>query len=91
MTTGEPVVLRAVHKPIPTLKKPLPSVNIATKQPVQASKERSDVCATPAAGVVGEAAVAFVLAQALLEKFGSDSIGDITANFNAYTKRLSEL
>ncbi len=91
MTTGEPVVLRAVHKPIPTLKKPLPSVNLATKQSVLASKERSDVCATPAAGVVGEAAVAFVLAQALLEKFGSDSINDITANFNAYTKRLSEL
>lgn len=91
MTTGEPVVLRAVHKPIPTLKKPLPSVDLATKQSLLASKERSDVCATPAAGVVGEAAVAFVLAQAFLEKFGSDTIGDITTNFNAYIKRLAEL
>ena len=62
-------------KPISTLTRPLASVDVATKEPRKAFKERSDICAVPAAAVVAEAAVAFVLAQALLEKFGGDSIG----------------
>lgn len=77
MTHGEPVVVRAVMKPISTLSRPLASVDVVTKEPRKAHKERSDICAVPAAAVVGEAAVAFTLAQALLEKFGGDSIAHL--------------
>jgi chorismate synthase len=84
ITNGEPVVVRAVMKPIATLMKQLPSVNLETKQEVPAFAERSDVCAVPAAAVVGEAMVAIVLAQAFLEKFGGDSISEIRHNFDAY-------
>ena len=79
MTNGEPLVVRAAMKPIPTLMRPLPSVDFDTLEPIDASKERSDVCAVPAAGVVGEAEVAMVLAQVYMEKFGSDCLGDIVA------------
>jgi chorismate synthase len=85
ITNGEPVVARAVMKPIATLMKQLPSVNLETKEGVPAFAERSDVCAVPAAAVVGEAMVAIVLAQALCEKFGSDSIADMRRSFDGYT------
>lgn len=77
MTNGEPVVVRAAMKPIPTLYQPLKSVDLHSKDSFNASIERSDVCAVPAAAVVGEAAVAFELAAAVLEKFGSDNLADL--------------
>jgi chorismate synthase len=89
MTNGEPLVVRAAMKPIPTLMRPLASVDIDTLEAVDASKERSDVCAVPAAGVVAEAEVALVLAQAYMEKFGSDSLADIVAAKEAYLARIS--
>ncbi|MDD4519088.1 MAG: chorismate synthase [Limnochordia bacterium] len=88
MSNGEPIILRAAMKPIPTLYKPLLSVDMQTKQEVAAGIERSDVCAVPAASVVGEAVVAFELASALLEKFGGDSRREIMANFENYQKAL---
>jgi chorismate synthase len=84
ITNGEPVVVRAVMKPIATLMKQLPSVNLETKQEVQAFAERSDVCAVPAAAVIGEAMVAIVIAGAFLEKFGGDSMAEIKRNFDGY-------
>lgn len=89
MTNGEPLVIRAAMKPIPTLMRPLPSVDLDTLEPIDASKERSDVCAVPAAAVVGEAEVAVVLAQVLMEKFGGDCLGDILAAKEAYQARIS--
>ncbi len=88
MTNGEPVVVRAVMKPIPTLMKPLRSVDIASKQPVSASKERSDVCAVSAASVVGEAMTALTMADAVTEKFGGDSMGDLLEALRAYRERI---
>ncbi|MHB8840315.1 MAG: chorismate synthase [Candidatus Aquicultor sp.] len=88
MTNGETVVARAAMKPIPTLMQPLKTVDIVTKQPVDAVKERSDVCAVPAAAVVGEAVVAFEIAKALLNKFGGDAIEDTKAAYDHYLKRL---
>ncbi len=90
MTNGEPVVIRAVMKPIPTLMKPLHSVDISTGKPVLASKERSDVCAVSAASVVGEAMTALILAGAVIEKFGGDSLGDVKQAAAAYKKRIEE-
>jgi len=89
MSNGEVIVVRAVMKPIPTLMKPLASVDIATKKAVLANTERSDVCAVSAASVVGEAMVAIVLAEAILEKFGGDSIGDLLAAIKYYTTRIN--
>jgi len=89
MTNGEPLVVRAAMKPIPTLMKPLASVDLDTLEPVDASKERSDVCAVPAAAVVAEAEIAFVLAQVYLEKFGSDCLADILAAKEAYLARIA--
>ena len=89
MTNGEPVWLRAAMKPIPTLMRPLASVDLDTHEPVDASRERSDVCAVPAAAVVAEAEVAMVLADAYLRKFGSDSLDDITAALAAYKTRIA--
>jgi len=89
MTNGEPVWVRAAMKPIPTLMRPLGSVDIDTHEPVDASKERSDVCAVPAAAVVAEAEVALVLADAYLEKFGSDCMEDIASALEAYKARIS--
>ena len=89
MTNGEPVFMRAAMKPIPTLMRPLASVDLDTLEPVDASKERSDVCAVPAAAVVAEAEVAMVLAEAYLDKFGHDALGDITAARDAYLARIA--
>jgi chorismate synthase len=88
MTNGEPLVARAAMKPLPTLTKPLRSVDIATKEPTQALRERTDSCTVPAAGVVGEAMVAFVLAGAYREKFGGDHVDDVAAAVAAYRERI---
>ena len=88
VTNGQPVIVRAAMKPISTLRKPLRSVDVATKEPVEAVVERSDVCAVPAAGIVGEAMVALVLADAFLEKFGGDSLVEIRRNHDAYLDSL---
>jgi chorismate synthase len=88
VTNGQPVVVRAVMKPISTLRRPLRSVDLDTREPVEAVVERSDVCAVPAAGVVGEAMMAIVLAQAVLEKFGGDSLEEIRRNHAAYLDSL---
>ena len=88
MTNGEPVVIRAAMKPIPTLMTPLASVDLDTLEAIDASRERSDVCAVPAAAVVAEAEVAFVLAQAYLDKFGRDAIADIVQSRDAYLDRI---
>jgi chorismate synthase len=88
MSNGEQIALRAAMKPIPTLMKPLRSADLASKKPFKASVERSDVCAVPAAGVVAEAAVAFELAAALIEKFGGDSIEEMKRNYHGYEKHL---
>lgn len=91
MTTGMPLVITAAMKPIPTLKSPLATVNIDTMEPALASRERSDVCAVPAAGVVAEAEVAMVLADAYMQKFGCDNMTDIKANMRAYLQRVKTL
>ena len=91
MTTGEPVVVRAAMKPISTLYRPLDSVDFYTKEPFKASIERSDTCALPAAGVIGEAVVAIELARAFLEKFGGDSLEEIRRNYLGYVKALREV
>ena len=83
MTTGEPLVARVAMKPIPTLTKPLRSVDIATREPAQALRERTDSCVVPAAGVVGEAMLAIVLAGAYRDKFGGDHIDDVRARASA--------
>ncbi len=88
MTNGMPVIIRAVMKPIPTLKRPLRSVDIITKEPFDAAYERSDTCAVPAASVIAEAMTALVLADLFLEKFGGDSIEETLRNYNAYIQYL---
>ncbi|MEP6836121.1 MAG: chorismate synthase [Gemmatimonas sp.] len=90
MSTGEPLVIRVAMKPISTLMRPLGTVDVATGQAAQAVAERSDVTAVPAMGVIAEAMAAFVLAQAVLEKFGGDSFEEVERNFNAYLARLDE-
>ncbi|MBI2842338.1 MAG: chorismate synthase [Armatimonadetes bacterium] len=89
VTNGEPVVVRAAMKPIPTLIRRLRSVDTRTKEPAPAHAERSDVCAVPAASVVGEAMVAIALVGALTEKFGGDSMRELKANMQAY-KSMTE-
>jgi chorismate synthase len=89
MTTGEPLIVRVAMKPIPTLTKPLRSVDIATHEPAQALRERTDSCVVPAAGVVGEAMLAIVLAGAYRDKFGGDHIDDVRAAIAAYCERIS--
>jgi len=88
MTTGDPLVVRGSMKPLPTLTKPLRSVDIATHEPAQALRERTDSCTVPAAGVVGEAMIAFVLADAYRQKFGGDHIDDVKAAVSAYEERI---
>jgi chorismate synthase len=88
VTNGQPVVVRAAMKPISTLRKPLRSVDLDTREAVEAVVERSDVCAVPAAGVVGEAMMAIVLVEAFLEKFGGDSIEEIRRNYQSYLEYL---
>lgn len=89
ITNGEPLVIRVGMKPISTLMQPLGTVDLATGQPAEAVAERSDVTAVPAMGVIAEAMLAFVLADALLEKFGGDSLGETRRNFDAYLAHLS--
>ncbi|MGQ9475784.1 MAG: chorismate synthase [Actinomycetota bacterium] len=89
ITNGEPVVIRAAMKPIPTLASPLETVDISTKERVPAAVERADVCAVPAAAVIGEAMVAFVLADALLEKVGGDSLEEMEVRFRELRRRQS--
>jgi chorismate synthase len=88
MTTGEPLVVRCAMKPLPTLTKPLRSVDIATREPAQALRERTDSCVVPAAGVVGEAMLAIVLAGAYRQKFGGDHIDDVRGALAAYEERI---
>jgi chorismate synthase len=88
MTTGDPLVVRGSMKPLPTLTKPLRSVDISTHEPAQALRERTDSCTVPAAGVVAEAMVAFVLAQAYRQKFGGDHIDDVKRALAAYEERI---
>ncbi|MEP6763130.1 MAG: chorismate synthase [Gemmatimonadaceae bacterium] len=90
MSTGEPLVIRVAMKPISTLMRPLGTVDVATGQAAQAVAERSDVTAVPAMGVIAESMAAFVLAQALLEKFGGDSLHEVQRNLSAYLARLDE-
>jgi chorismate synthase len=90
MTNGENVVVRGYVKPISTLRRPLASVDFATKETVKAAYERSDVCVVPAAGVVGEAMVALTLARAFLEKFGGDSLEETRRNFQSYMEQVRQ-
>ena len=90
-SNGQPLIVRIAMKPIPTLYRPLQSVDMKTKEPFEASIERSDVTAVPAAGVVAEAMLSFVLAQALLEKFGGDSIDEMLGNYKAYLDRIRKM
>jgi len=88
MTTGDPLIVRGYMKPLPTLTKPLRSVDIATHEPAEALRERTDSCTVPAAGVVAEAMVAFVLADAYRRKFGGDHIDDVLAAVASYRTRI---
>ena len=90
VTTGSPIVVKAAMKPISTLRKRLPSIDMRDGSVADAAVERSDVCAVPAAAIVGEAMVALVLADAFLEKFGGDSIAEITRNHNSYLQHLEK-
>jgi chorismate synthase len=88
MTSGSPLIVRGAMKPLPTLTKPLRSVDTATLEPAQALRERTDSCTVPAAGVVGEAMVALVLAGAYREKFGGDHMDDVIEAVSAYEQRI---
>ena len=88
ITNGQDVVVRVAKKPISTLKKALPSVDLETKQPFEAAFERSDVCAVPAGSVIVEAVVATVIAEAVCEKFGGDSMAELKRNFDGYVAAL---
>jgi len=88
MTTGEPLVVRGAMKPLSSLARPLATIDLATGKPAEAITQRTDTCAVPAAAVVGEAMVSFVLADAILEKFGGDTLGEIQERIRAYEARL---
>lgn len=88
VTNGEPIDLRVAIKPISTMKKPMRSIDLKTKEKVEAHYERSDVCVVPAAGVIGEAMVALTLAAAFLEKFGGDSMAEVERNYRGYMESL---
>lgn len=90
MTTGEEIIIRCAMKPIPTLYKPLNSININTLEEYQASIERSDNCAVPACSIVCENVVAFVICKYFLDKIGGDNLQDIKSNYNSYVKRLGD-
>lgn len=91
MTTGQPIVVRAAMKPIATLLRGMPSVDLKTKQPDQSAYERSDVCAVPACSVVVENVVAFEVARVACEKFGGDSVAEFVANFKSYLSQARAL
>src|SRR5579863_9875305 len=88
VSNGEDIRIRGYLKPISTLRRPLQSVDFATREPVKAAYERSDVCVVPAAGVAGEAMVALTLARCALEKFGGDSLAEVRRNFEGYCEQL---
>jgi chorismate synthase len=88
ITNGQDILVRGFLKPISTLRRPLESVDLNTREPALAAYERSDVCVVPAAGVIGEAMVAIVVAQAFLEKFGGDSLGETKRNYEGYLQQL---
>jgi chorismate synthase len=90
ITNGQDVLVRGFLKPISTLRRPLESVDLATREPALAAYERSDVCVVPAAGVIAEAMLALVLAQAFLEKFGGDSLGETKRNFEGYLTQVRD-
>lgn len=90
MTNGQPITLRCVMKPISTLGCPLSSVDILSKRKTRATMERSDICAVPAAGVIGEAVVAIELADAMVEKFGGDSLKEMKRNYQGYLKQVEK-
>jgi chorismate synthase len=90
ITNGEDVIVRGYLKPISTLRRPLLTADLRSKQAVKAAYERSDVCVVPAGGVVGEAMVALVLAEAMIEKFGGDSLSEMRRNFAGYEKQLDD-
>jgi len=90
ITNGEDVIVRGYLKPISTLRRPLRTANMVTKEPVQAAYERSDWCVVPAAGVAGEAMVALVLADAFLQKFGGDSLAETRRNFDNYGRQIDQ-
>ena len=90
MTNGQPLVIRAAKKPISTLRKPLGSINLATKEPEEAAYERSDICAVPAAGVILENVVAFEIAAAMIEKFGGDSLTEMRARWDLFQQMARE-
>lgn len=89
MTTGSPVIARAAMKPLASLSRPLRTVDVATGEPAEAFKQRTDTCAVPAAGIVGEAMVAFVIASEMLRKFGGDSLEQFVESIASYRQRLS--
>ena len=89
ITNGQDILVRGFLKPISTLRRPLESVDLTTREPALAAYERSDVCVVPAAGVIGEAMVAIVLAQALLEKFGGDSLEETRRNYHGYLEQVN--
>ena len=90
MSNGQPIVVRGAMKPIATQYAPMASVDLLTKEPFKASIERSDICSVPAAGVIGEAVVAFEVARALREKFGGDSLEEMTRNYRGYLTSLHD-
>lgn len=91
MSNGMPLVLRAAMKPIPTLRSPLKSVDMKTLKPMEAAYERSDVCAVPAAAVIGEAMTALILADAMVEKLGGDSLSEMKRNLSSYLEAIKDL
>ena len=90
MTNGEELRIRGYLKPIATLRQRLRSVNIETREPMESDFERSDVTAVPAAGVIGEAMVAIVIARAMREKFGGDSLAEMKRNFQGYLEQIKQ-
>src|ERR1700694_1931691 len=90
VTNGEPIDLRVAIKPISTMKKPMQSIDLKTKEKTEAHYERSDVCVVPAAGVIGEAVVALTLADAFLEKFGGDSMSELERNYRGYMETIAQ-
>jgi chorismate synthase len=89
MTTGEPLVVRVAMKPISTLMRPLGTIDVATGEAAAATAERSDVTAVAAMGVIAEAMIAFVLADAFLEKFGGDAVAETKRNYDSYLSHIA--
>ena len=90
VTNGEPIDLRVAIKPISTMKKPMRSIDLNTKEKTEAHYERSDVCVVPAAGVIGESVVALTIADALLEKFGGDSMVELERNYRSFVESIAQ-